>query len=142
MKLPVMLSVKGVQHYQEQDPETIELVTEGILEDTASGWTLTYEESELTGLAGVTTTFQVEPACVTLSRTGPLSSTMVFREGEIHESLYKMEFGTLLLTVCASKVEWNLGPNGGTIDLTYAIEIEQSAAGVIDYHLTVQPIQK
>ena len=138
MKIPVILSVTGVQHYQEQEPETIELVSEGLLEQTGNGWLLTYEESELTGLAGVTTTFQVEPGCVTLSRTGPLSSTMVFREGEFHESLYRMEFGALLLTVCASKVQWNITPEGGTIDLTYAIEIEQSAAGLIDYHLNIQ----
>ena len=138
MKIPVILSVTGVQHYQEQDPETIELVTEGLLEQSGNGWLPTYEESELTGLAGVNTTFQVEPGCVTLSRTGSLSSTMVFREGEFHESLYRMEFGALLLTVCANKVQWNITSEGGTIDLTYAIEIEQSAAGLIDYHLNIQ----
>ncbi len=139
MKQRVILSIKGVQHYQEQEPETIELVTEGVLEPTDKGWSLTYEESELTGLAGVTTNFQVEPGCVTLSRKGPLSSTMVFREGVIHESLYRMEFGALLVTVCANRVRYELSNAGGTIDLTYAIEIEQAAAGYIEYHLTIQP---
>jgi len=139
MKQRVILSIKGVQHYQEQEPETIELVTEGVLEPTDKGWSLTYEESELTGLAGVTTNFQVEPGCVTLSRQGPLSSTMVFREGVIHESLYRMEFGALLVTVCANRVRYELSNAGGTIDLTYAIEIEQAAAGYIEYHLTIQP---
>ncbi len=138
MKYDVMLSIKGIQHYEEQDPETIELVTEGILEQTETGWSLSYEESELTGLAGVNTTFTVRPGCITLSRTGKLSSTMVFEEGVIHESLYRMEFGALLLTVCANKVRYDLNPQGGTIDLTYAIEIEQTAAGFIDYHLTIQ----
>ena len=138
MKYDVMLSIKGIQHYEEQDPETIELVTEGILEQTDTGWSLSYEESELTGLAGVNTTFSVKPGCITLTRTGKLASTMVFEEGVIHESLYRMEFGALLLTVCANKVRYELGPQGGTIDLTYAIEIEQSAAGFIDYHLTIQ----
>ena len=139
MKYDVMLSVKGIQHYEEQAPETIELVTEGVLEETDTGWNLSYEESELTGLAGVRTTFTVKPGYITLTRTGKLSSTMVFEEGVIHESLYRMEFGALLLTVCANKVRYDLGPQGGTIDLTYAIEIEQTAAGFIDYHLTVQP---
>ena len=138
MTYKVMLSIRGCQRYQDQEPEVIELVTEGLLEQSGNGWLLTYEESELTGLAGVNTTFQVEPGCVTLSRTGSLSSTMVFREGEFHESLYRMEFGALLLTVCASKVQWNITSEGGTIDLTYAIEIEQSAAGLIDYHLNIQ----
>ena len=139
MKFDVMLSIKGIQHYEEQEPETIELVTEGTLEQTETGWNLSYEESELTGLAGVRTAFTVAPGCITLTRTGKLSSTMVFEEGVIHESLYRMEFGAMLLTVCANQVRYDLGPQGGTIDLTYAIEIEQSAAGFIDYHLTVTP---
>ena len=138
MKYDVMLSLKGVQHYEQQDPETIELVTEGILEQTQEGWSLSYDESELTGLAGVRTTFQVKPGCVTLNREGKLSSTMVFEEGVIHESLYRMEFGALLLTVCAKQVFFDIVPDGGTIDLLYAIEIENNAAGIVDYHLDIR----
>ena len=138
MKRNVMLSIKGIQHYEQQEQETIELVTEGILEPTEKGWSLSYEESELTGLAGVNTTFLLEPGCITLSRTGKLTSTMVFEEGVIHESLYRMEFGALLLTVCANKVRYDLCQQGGTVDLSYAIEIEQTAAVFIDYHMNVE----
>ena len=138
MKKNVLLTIRGQQTYAEQEPETVELVTEGMLESVDNGWKLTYEESELTGLKGVTTTFRVEPGVITLRRKGPLSSEMVFREGQFHESLYQMEFGALMITVCASKVQYNISDNGGTIDLTYAIEIEQSAAGYIEYHLDIQ----
>lgn len=138
MKKQVMLSICGKQNYQDQEPETVELVTEGILEDAEAGWKLTYEESELTGLKGVITTFQVEPGKITLTRKGSLSSQMVFQQGVFHESLYQMEFGALMIIVCASKVEYDIGEEGGTIDLTYAIEIEQSAAGFIEYHLDIQ----
>ena len=67
---------------------------------------------------------------------------MIFRVGEVHESLYKVEFGALMLSVMASRVEANITEaDGGVIDLTYAIEIEQSAAGVIDYHLEIKPMK-
>lgn len=138
MKIPVMLSLRGMQRYPEQDPEVIELVTEGTLEKTPEGWKLKYEESDLTGLAGVTTTFLVQPSVVTLQRTGPLTSRMEFREGIPHESLYQMEFGALMLTVCANKVSYDITENGGTIDLLYSIEIENTAAGQIEYHLEIQ----
>ena len=138
MKKSVMLSIRGMQRYPEQDPETIELVTEGTLETYKDGWKLVYEESDLTGLAGVTTTFLVQPSVVTLTRTGPLNSCMVFREGIPHESLYEMEFGALLMAVCANKVEYQLSENGGTVDLLYTIEIEQSMAGLVDYHLDIK----
>lgn len=138
MSYPVILSICGRQFYQEQEPEIIELVTEGKLTRTAEGWSVSYQESALTGLEGVTTTFLVQPGCITLDRKGPLSSTMVFREGESHQSLYRMEFGALMITVCARKVSFEISESGGTIDLTYGIEIEQSAAGVIEYHLDIR----
>ena len=80
MRKTVLLSICGKQSYPGQEPDTIELVTEGLLEATETGWILTYEESDLTGLQGVTTTFQVEPGVITLTRKGPLNSQMVFQE--------------------------------------------------------------
>lgn len=137
MKQSVMLSIRGRQAYLDQEPETIELVTEGILEQQGDGWSISYEESDLTGMQGVTTTFLVEPGKIILDRTGALHSQMVFQEGVYHESLYQMEFGALMITVCATKVSYAITGEGGTIDLTYGIDIEQSAAGVIDYHLDI-----
>lgn len=137
MKWDVVLSIRGRQVYQDQEPETIELVTEGILERQPEGWRISYEESNLTGMQGVTTTFLVEPGKITLDRTGSLNSRMVFQEGVYHESLYQMEFGALMITVCAAKVSYAITEAGGTVDLTYGIDIEQSAAGVIDYHLDI-----
>ena len=138
MKKEVLLTIRGQQSYAEQEPEMVDLVTEGTLESVENGWKLTYEESDLTGLKGVTTSFLLEPAKVTLSRKGPLSSQMVFQEGVLHESLYQMEFGALMITVCANQVRYDINENGGTIDLIYAIEIEQSAAGHIAYHLDIR----
>ena len=134
----VILSVRGKQSYPGQDPEIIELVTEGTMTALPGGWDITYEESDLTGLAGTTTTFRVEPGCVTLTRKGPLSSQMVFSQGVPHESLYQMPFGAMMITVCANKVHFDLDQQGGTIDLIYAIEIENTAAGTIEYHLDIK----
>lgn len=138
MRKNVVLSIRGRQSYQDQAQDTIELVTEGVLEEQDGGWNVSYEESDLTGLNGVITTFRVEKGKITLARTGQLNSQMVFEEGVFHDSLYQMEFGALMITVCAKQVCWDIGPMGGTIDLVYGIEIEQSAAGVIDYHLDIQ----
>jgi len=137
MHQEVVLSIQGKQCYPGQEPDIIELVTTGTLEKTDLGWKLCYEESELTGLAGVHTTFLVRDGEVTLIRTGKLNSEMIFREGESHDSLYKMEFGALMLTVCATRVQAALTRQGGVIDLRYTIEVEQSAAGTIEYHLDI-----
>ena len=102
------------------------------------GWEIRYEESSLTGMEGVTTVFRVEQDKITLIRTGKLHSQMVFQVGVLHESLYTMEFGTLMITVCATKMGFSINEKGGTVDLTYGIDIEQSAGGVVEYHLDIQ----
>ncbi len=139
MKKAVMLSIRGQQNYIDQEPEVIELVTEGTLEQRGNGWELCYEESDLTGLQGAFTSFLIEPEKITLTRTGSLKSQMVFQIGVSHDSLYNMGFGVLMITVNATNLRYDLTLDGGTVDLSYAIQIEQSAAGNIDYHLEVMP---
>lgn len=139
MKKEVMLSICGRQAYQDQEPDTIELVTQGTLEFVDNGWEIRYEESDLTGLSGVTTTFRIEQDKIILDRTGRLRSQMVFQEGVGHESLYQMEFGALMIRVFPTRIFVQLDDNGGVIDLVYSIDIEQSAAGTVDYHLEINP---
>lgn len=138
MKQNVVLQIRGRQSYPDQEPEVIELTTEGTMLLRDGGWDITYEESALTGLEGVTTTFRVDPGVVTLTRTGALKSRMVFQEGVPHDSLYQMPFGALMLTVQATSVFYDIVPDGGVIDLSYTINIENTEAGVIDYHLLIQ----
>jgi len=137
MKQAVTLMIRGRQQYPEQEPEIIELTTEGTMELRNGGWDISYEESSLTGLEGVTTTFRVEPDKVVLTRTGALKSQMVFRQGVPHDSLYQMPFGALMLTVTATTLFYDIVPDGGVIDLSYNISIENTEAGVIDYHLDI-----
>ena len=138
MKKTVVLSIRGKQQYPQQEPEVIELVTEGTMVFRSGGWDISYEESALTGLEGVTTTFRVEPGRVILTRTGKLQSEMIFEEGVPHDTLYQMAFGTLMMTVKATFVFFDIVPDGGTIDLSYNLDIENTEAGVIDYHLDIR----
>lgn len=137
MKQAVMLRIQGRQYYSDQEPEVIELLTEGTMAFTDGGWDICYEESELTGLAGVTTTFRVEPGMVKLLRTGALRSEMTFQEGERHQSLYQMDFGALMLTVFARQISASISDRGGVVDLAYEVEIEGCEAGLVEYHLEI-----
>lgn len=138
MTQKVMLTIRGQQNYIGQEPDVIELITEGCLEETENGWVIRYEESDLTGLQGVFTEFRIEDECIILRRTGAMNSQMVFRLGVPHDSLYQIEFGALMITVCASEIRYDITKQGGTVDLAYSIEIEQSAAGSIVYHLDIK----
>ena len=139
-KIPGLLSVRGVQRYQDQEPEIIELTTEGTKERQKEVWELSYEESDLTGLAGVTTAFRVGPRGVVLKRTGKIQNQMIFMEGRRHESLYQIDIGALMIAVRATSVKSALTDQGGTVDIIYNIEIEDTAMGTMEYHLTINPV--
>lgn len=140
MTIPVILSISSQQRYEGQEPDRIDLVTEGTLEELDSGaWRISYAESELTGLQGVTTSFELEKDRITLRRTGALHSEMIFEENVCHESLYEMEFGALMIGICAKKIHTELSAAGGSMDVTYAIQVEQNQAGTVVYHIDVKP---
>jgi len=141
LKHKVMLSIVGKQSYQDQEPDSMELVTEGTMEFLDGGWNITYQESELTGLQGVTTTFRVEKDRITLARTGSLRSTMEFQLGKSHDSLYQLDFGALMITVTTRHLFFDILPEGGCIDLVYDIEIEKTEGGTVDYHLDIRRVE-
>ena len=138
MKQDVVLAIRGRQSYEDQEPDVIELTTDGTMEFRDGGWDISYEEPALTGMEGVTTVLRVEPDKVILTRTGKLRSEMVFQKGVIHESLYQMDFGALMIAVCAQFLYFDITPEGGMIDLLYTIAIENSACGTVDYHLDIR----
>lgn len=130
MENNVIISIQGRQSFEDQEDDTIELVTEGRLDaDGADGFTLSYQESELTGLEGTLTTFQIEPDRVTLLRVGEVNSQMVFEEGRRHLSLYNTPYGALSVGVNTRKMRAQLSAGGGSIEIDYAIEIDHAVAG-------------
>lgn len=137
MKQAAHLIIQAKQFYEGQDPDIISMETDGTMEKVPGGWEISYEESELTGMEGVTTTMLIKQQEITLTRSGRLNSQMVFQQGVLHQSLYQMEFGALLVNVCATQVRHNLTHKGGRVWLTYGIDIEQSSSGVVEYYMDV-----
>ena len=139
MENNVIISIQGKQSFEAQDDDTIELVTEGCLEpDGDDGYTLSYQESELTGLEGTLTTFQVEPDCITLLRMGEFNSQMVFQPGRRHFSMYDTPYGALSIGINTRKMRAALDDHGGQIEIDYAIEIDHAVAGENAFHIDVR----
>ena len=139
MENNVIISIQGKQSFEAQDDDTIELVTEGCLEpDGDDGYTLSYQESELTGLEGTLTTFQVEPDRITLMRMGMVNSQMVFQLGKRHFSMYDTPYGALSIGINTRKMRSNLNEDGGEIEIDYAIEIDHAVAGENLFRINVR----
>lgn len=128
-KLPVLLSIRGEQYFDDIDPDETELMTEGTMVLTEDGMVLSYEESELTGMEGTTTTFEVKGPRVTLTRSGAVNSQMVFEEGRQHTSLYETPFGELSVDIQTSELRHNLSERGGLMEIKYSIAVEHTVTG-------------
>lgn len=134
----VMISILGLQEYEDTDGDSIELTTAGQLTRTAKGYNLSYEESALTGMEGTHTSFDIMPDHVVLTRTGQLCSEMVFQQGVRHLSMYNTPYGSLEVGVAARKVRSTIGDHGGELEINYSIDIDHKLAGENRFSLKVR----
>ena len=137
-KLPVLIKVRGEQYFDDIDPDSTELTTDGTMELTEDGMILSYEETELTGMEGTTTTFIISGKRVTLLRTGAVNSQMIFEEGKQHTSLYETPFGELPIDIQTSSLRHNLAERGGVMDIKYAIAVDHVVTGRNCFKLRVK----
>ena len=125
----VIISIKGKQ-VNDNGPDEMELVTAGCLSRNESGgFTVSYQETELTGLEGTTTVVNIEGARVTLLREGTVNSQMVFEEGRRHLSMYETPYGSMSVGVNTRRVKSSMGESGGDLEIDYAIEIDNLMVG-------------
>ena len=135
----VIISIKGKQLYTDAGADEMELVTAGELRREGEGrYTISYQETELTGLEGTTTVVQVDGPRVTLLREGSINSQMVFEEGQRHLSMYETPYGSLSVGVHTHRMRSTLGEGGGDLEIDYAIEIDHLVAGQNLFRMNVK----
>ena len=137
-QVPVLLSIRGEQYFEGVDPDATELMTEGTMELTDSGMLLNYQETELTGMKGTTTTFEVKGPQVILTRAGTVNSQMVFEEGRQHTSLYETPFGELTVDIQTGRLRHNLSERGGILEIQYSIAVEHTVTGRNSFKIRVK----
>ena len=135
---PIVLFVKGEQYFDGVDPDGTELMTDGTMTVSPEGIDLTYEETELTGMAGTTTTFRIRDGRVTLLRTGAINSQMIFEEGKQHTSLYATMFGDMSIDIQTSRLRHNITERGGVMEIRYTIAVEHTVTGRNTFRIRVR----
>lgn len=132
----VLLKIRTVQMVPGDKPEIMELQSEGTLKKYADRVEISYLESEMTGLEGVTTTFTLYGGSkMSLIRDGEkLKNKMLFQVGKKTDSLYDVGFGALLVTVNTQEIKVNL--DKGEFRVEYTVEVEHTFMGTNTYHVT------
>ena len=118
------ISIKGSPVFADSDDDAFELMTDGEYSRENGISTFSYVESELTGFAGMLTTFNVEPDCVILRRGGGINGDMIFSEKQKHHFLYETPFGSITMGIDTHSIIKNMNDDGGSLEIRYDIEVD------------------
>jgi uncharacterized beta-barrel protein YwiB (DUF1934 family) len=113
------------------EPETTEIKTFGTFTLTDDGRAeIAYEESEATGMSGSKTTVSFDtshPEIITMTRTGMVSTTLVFEKNKRHHCVYNTPYMPFEVCVKSLNVTNNV-TESGTLELDYFVEIRGARA--------------
>ena len=121
-----VIKVIGTQGVPDGEDDVIELTTDGIYSRTETGFVLRYQESEITGLVGTTTTVEIEPDAITVERKGTLNSRMEFRENAKNSFVYDTQYGAATLGVETRRIKANFDDFGGDLCIDYIVNMEHA----------------
>ncbi|MBQ8720198.1 MAG: DUF1934 domain-containing protein [Clostridia bacterium] len=116
-KLHIRSSVKN----DGGESEVISFVTEGLYEKTDGGFVILY--TELTESGKVECRIITDGGKVTVKRCGAIESTLVFRGGHRHVSLYSLGGFAFDMAVSTRQVKCELGDAGGRLALHYDMTV-------------------
>ena len=121
MKKKAVISLKSFNDLDEDD--IIEVVTPGEFLITEDGFKAIYEETELSGMSGTTTTLTMLNDKLVLEREGNVSAKMDFKKDETSISLYNTPYGVLDLQIHTEDLKVDINENGGDITAKYSMEL-------------------
>lgn len=136
----VMITIDSFQSIN-GDGDSMELTTEGKYAVEADGIRFCYNESELTGLDGTVTGFLVKPEEVIMSRTGSVTTQMIFKCGQKQHFAYETPYGTLMLGLDTYKVEHSLDEHGGNMTIEYDLNFERSVVSRNRFKINVRDLK-
>lgn len=114
----------------EEDRETLEMITQGLVRVRGGRVEIVYDEGELSGMEGSRTVISYavgEPKTVSMIRSGAVDTALVFERGVRHLCTYETPYMPFQIGVFALEVDNRL-ESQGVIVLDYLIEIRGAQA--------------
>ncbi len=118
--------------------------SEGELEYEDGVFCISYPESEVTGMEGSVTSVTFsdkKPGSVSIYRSGPVKTVMMFAEGQRYIAVYDTGFGSFevgIVTLCCDN---RISELGGELHITYIVEIKGSEAEHTELEINVRCIE-
>lgn len=136
----VLITISSSQTVDGED-DHMEFITRGKYSVSDDGIRFMYEESELTGMSGTTTDFFVTPGVVIMSRSGAVSSRMIFREGQKESFSYQTPYGALNMGLDTYHISHALGRDGGSMEIEYDLDMNHAVISRNRFKINVKDLK-
>lgn len=126
MKAKRIVRVTGVQQNAEGEKSTIELFTEGVFYIKNGNYYIVYEESEVSGMEGATTSLKIEDnKKISMKRFGTSTTNFDFEKNKHFEASYMTMYGDLTINIITNTLNIEIdGDTGkGNIEIDYDLRI-------------------
>lgn len=127
MEKKMFLKIQG-NRTQDGEEEKVEFVTEALFRRDEEGYSVEYDESEVTGMEGTKTLILFRPNEISISRMGTSNSHLRFEQGKKHVTMYETEAGMLSMGVSSQNVSIKMNEGGGQAEFDYHLEINSVPA--------------
>lgn len=136
----IMMTMKTAQQAGDAK-EAMEITTKATYEYTPLKQVLTYtehtrEEGDITTV--ITVDRLPQKPSVTLERQGSFHNSMTVQQGVRHQTLYSMGPCTFTMGVYGNTVASSLNPEGGSLFLSYALDMNAAHASNNTLELTIK----
>ena len=122
MEKSAIISVRSFSDLNKD--EVIEVVTPGKFHLGESEFKAVYEESEISGMDGTTTTLVIKDEALILEREGSTTTRMEFKKGEEVVSLYNTPYGMMNINISTKELDIDMDEDGGVIYTKYVLGLE------------------
>ncbi len=121
MRKKAIISISSNQ--EENNDDSIEVVTPGEFYKEENEYCAVYNETEISGMEGTTTTLKISPSRISLLREGTTSAKMDFEENNPCVTLYNTPYGMLELKIDTQKLNIDIDDKGGEVFINYHMSI-------------------
>ncbi|MDF2505254.1 MULTISPECIES: DUF1934 domain-containing protein [Clostridium] len=137
MKKKAIITISSIQGEKE---DAVEVVTPGSFYEEDNSYYAVYEETEISGMKGTTTTLKINPQELILLREGTTNANMHFAHDSNNLSMYDTPYGTLRMEVITKEIDIAVNDEGGDIAVKYDMNISgQKVPGTsLDINIKVQ----
>lgn len=129
----------------EDDSEKLDIFTEGTLTSCDGRISISYNETELTGMEGTVTTITFkmdEPGIITVLRTGSVYTALTLEEGRRHICVYKAQGVPFELYANAKRIRNSVTEDGGMLELIYTVETYGADAQFNHLKVEITPLRQ